>query len=327
MISVIIPVYKVEKYIKNCIDSVINQTYKEIEIILVDDGSPDECGAICDEYARKDGRIIVIHKTNGGLSDARNAGLDIAKGEYIIFVDSDDFIASDMIEVMMGIENKTNADIIEINSIMCDEKDEYKDVIFSQRNNLDYVEIINDDKMISLLSRDGMKTTSWGKLYNYSLFEEISFPYGKLHEDVFTTYKLVHKANKIVLCQYVGYAYRKNNQGIMRSSFSEKRFDAVNAKIEQMKFIREKYPYLNNLARMDIICACNACLLGIAKSNYRDVSIQKRLQSVYREYGCSYIHSNNGFTKKAVCLLAMIHIRFTIFIIKNIYKYTGLLII
>ena len=110
-VSVIVPVYKVEKYLNKCVDSIINQTLEDIEIILVDDGSPDNCGKICDDYAQKDNRIVVIHKTNGGLSDARNAGLEVARGEYIGFVDSDDYIAPEMISLLYGVCKKNSTDI------------------------------------------------------------------------------------------------------------------------------------------------------------------------------------------------------------------------
>lgn len=172
LISVIIPVYKVEKYLDECIQSVINQTYKNLEIILVDDGSPDNCGKICDEYAKKDNRIKVIHKENGGLSSARNAGLDIARGEYISFIDSDDYVSKDFIK-NMSIQ-MANADLIICgmkNVYKEDEKCDEKENVVIKNETLTFIEA--NQKLIK--PKNEIYVTACNKLYRRELFDNLRF--------------------------------------------------------------------------------------------------------------------------------------------------------
>ena len=209
LISVIVPVYKVEEYLNRCVDSIINQTYKNLEIILVDDGSPDNCGKICDDYAKHDKRIKVIHKKNGGLSDARNAGLDIAKGKYIGFVDSDDYISENMYEILHKELVKNRADISICDYYTFDKKypifklNDYEIKEYYNLNALDYVNITG------LIPGD----TTWNKLYKRKLFKSIRFPLNRVYEDVGTTYKIYNIAKKIITVDIKLYAYfyRKNS--------------------------------------------------------------------------------------------------------------------
>ena len=230
LISVIIPVYKVEEYLTRCVDSVINQTYKNLEIILVDDGSPDNCGIICDEYAQKDSRIKVIHKENGGLSSARNVGVDVAKGTYIAFVDSDDFIHEEFIEKLYEILKSNDADISQCDFIKTN----------GEKPNLDTEETIKVYDNISFLDSmykvNGVHiVVAWNKLYKSELFAEIRYPEGKIHEDEAVIHLLIHKANKCVRTNRQMYYYFINENGIMNAKFSEKRLDiffAFNSRID-----------------------------------------------------------------------------------------------
>jgi len=187
LISIIIPIYKVEDYIRCCIDSILSQTYKNLEIILVDDGSPDNCGSVCEEYSLKDKRIKVIYKKNGGLSSARNAGLDIASGEYIGFVDSDDWIENDMYESLYNAIIFHKADIsvcgryIASGNKITTISDSEKAEVFTRCEALS--ELVLDEY-------SGMKNFAWDKLYKKELFDNVRYPEGKCYEDIFTTYKL-----------------------------------------------------------------------------------------------------------------------------------------
>ena len=185
LISVIVPVYKVEKYLEKCIESVLKQTYTNLQIILVDDGSPDNCGKICDEYAKKDSRIEVIHKANGGLSDARNVGISKAKGRYIGFVDSDDYIKEDMYEILLNLIKKYDADVS-----ICNLYDviDGNECIRNKENGIrEYSRL---DILKKVLLDKNIQSYAWNKLYEKELFDEIKYPIGKKYEDIGTTFYL-----------------------------------------------------------------------------------------------------------------------------------------
>jgi len=238
IISVIVPIYSVEKYLSRCIESIINQTYRNIEIILVNDGSPDNCGQICDEYAKKDERIYVIHKKNGGLSDARNAGLKIAKGEYISFVDSDDWIHEKYIEKLYDLITKSNADIS-----MCDFIKTSDDNVKVDNSNEEITEYSNIEALDLLMGGklNVQFVVSWGKLYKRRLFENIKFPIGRIHEDEFTTYKLLYKAKKIVFTTSKLLFYWQREDSIMGTGEYniKNRLDALDAFEERAVFFNK----------------------------------------------------------------------------------------
>lgn len=241
LISVIIPVYKVEEYLENCIQSVIKQTISDMEIILVDDGSPDQCPKICDLWANKDSRIKVIHKENGGLSDARNAGLNIAQGEYISFVDSDDWIAPDMYEIMLKALKREHADICACGIMGC----------YPSRNvPMPVCSAVGDAKSIfSILYSDALyPVAAWNKLYKRKCWSELRFPKGKICEDAFTTYKLIDQAKRIVQIEDTLYFYRIRPNSIMTAKFCAQRMDEEEAWRMNYKFIAEHYPELKKRA-------------------------------------------------------------------------------
>lgn len=224
LVSVVVPVYKVEKYIHECVDSILQQTYEDIELILVDDGSPDNCGVLCDEYAKADPRVKVIHKENGGLSDARNAGIDIAQGEYITFVDSDDFISKNYLSSMIRMAQSNEADIVQIEATHdCDGLGKNK------KDNRQSIMVFSpSEALINMLRFQVVQVMAWGKLYKRKLFENIRYPKGRLNEDNLTTYKLLLAAKKNVVCSPEQlYFYRVNNEGIMNSSFNVRRYEIL----------------------------------------------------------------------------------------------------
>lgn len=244
LISMVVPIYKVPEYIHKCLDSVISQSYHNLEIILVDDGSPDECGKICDEYASKDSRITVIHKENGGLSDARNAALDICKGEYVTFIDSDDYISSDYVEYLYDLLKNTDAELS-----ICDF--EYVSKTGKQFRNCNFDGIIKkmtQKEALAELCKGFLFTNSaWGKLYLTEHFKDIRYPKGYLFEDIPTTYKLFLKCNRIVFGRQAKYYYVYRSTAISRSQFSEKRLHAITFSEQMCADILKLYPDLDSL--------------------------------------------------------------------------------
>lgn len=226
LISVIIPVYKVEDYLNRSVNSIIGQTYKNLEIILVDDGSPDRCGEICDEYAKIDDRIRVIHQKNGGLSSARNAGIEIAQGKYLTFLDSDDWVHQEYIERLYQLLITRNSDIAACNFIRtCSEDNilESSDIGVYEFTNMEALEQLTGKLAVEL-------TVAWGKIYNKKLFEDIRYPIGKVHEDEFVAHHLLYKANKTVYTTRQMIYYWQREDSIMGRGFNLKnRINAVEA--------------------------------------------------------------------------------------------------
>ena len=231
MISIITPVYKVEKYIHRCVDSVLNQSYIDFELILVDDGSPDNCPAICDEYAKKDSRIKVIHKDNGGSSDARNYGLDICSGDYITFLDSDDFWHKDYLKIMLDYLQKYNADIVQC----CFEKGTGE--FFLQTTSKNKIKILNKYEALKDYS---YKVIPWSKLYKKDIIGNIRFPIGIICEDDATYYKFVYNANKIAIISDILYYYYQSPVSITRNNNNFLKEDFIKVYEERIDFFEDK---------------------------------------------------------------------------------------
>ena len=244
LISVVIPVYKVEEYIKRCIDSIITQTYENLEIILVDDGSPDNCPKICDEYAKKDKRVKVIHKENGGLSDARNAGIDIASGKYITFVDSDDYVTSDYVEYMYNILKKYDSQMATCQTLRVNSKDtEIKKIA---NNFQEEIELMTArDLFYNILFAKKSDVSAYSKLYKIELFDEIRYPKGVVYEDTATTYKLIEKCDKISVGNKECYLYCARPGSISKmKGFNKNEVDYIRNTDEMLKHLKNKYPDL-----------------------------------------------------------------------------------
>ena len=279
MISVIVPIYNVAEYLTKCIESIINQTYKDLDIILVDDGSPDECPQICDEYALKDNRIRVIHKENGGLSDARNAGLDIVNGEHISFIDSDDYIEPDMFEKMYTAMQSEKADIC-----ICG----YKEVDY----NGNIIKTVTQEKQ-TLSREEALKRLFDGnvyyaimcnKLFAREVFDNkrLRFPVGKIHEDEFLAHHLYNECKTVsVLCESL-YNYLFRDESIMHNvRKSIKDFDDVEVYIERAEFCHN-----NN---MEAISAQHLCYIAsdcvrVYRSVEHNEEANMRVKSIQTEY-------------------------------------------
>lgn len=244
LITVIIPVYKVEKYLDRCMETVLSQTYSNLEIILVDDGSPDTCPQLCDEYAVKDARVKVIHKENGGLSDARNVAIDIAKGKYIGFVDSDDYIQNDMFEKLYCAAKEYNADIV-----ICGHYVERKDTLSIEEKPYDEIVVYNSIEAQTELIKDiNMKSYAWDKLYKAELFNGVRYPKGRNYEDIATTYLLYENSNRICRIPELLYYYQIREDSISFSNSDEKWYENCSAIVESCM---ERYNYYANKAEQD----------------------------------------------------------------------------
>ena len=251
LISVIVPIYKVEPYLDHCIRSIVEQTYKSLEIILVDDGSPDNCGAICDAWAKKDGRIKVIHKENGGLSDARNAGLAIATGEYICFIDSDDYIAPAFVAELYKAILETGADIAECATAYVDEAGN----TLRQRNVAPLPQMDKIEALRRLVLEDGIYQTVWNKLYRRTVADGILFEKGKHHEDDFWTYQVFDRGDKLATVAQPMYYYLQRSGSIIGSGYTPKRLDGLEARFLRMQYL-QKYEALSALTRQNLMMDC-----------------------------------------------------------------------
>lgn len=231
-ISIIVPVYNVEKYIHECVNSILKQTYQNYELILVDDGSTDQCVQICDEYQRKDGRVRVIHKKNGGLSDARNFGIEVATGDYISFVDSDDIISQNYIEIMLSAVLKYDADIVQ--GTLTREQSELNAV-----SNQNVETFTGEEAYRQCMLWKRVKVYACAKLYRKELFQDIRYPLGRINEDSCTFYKIFPLAKKVVCVPDYIYFYRKTPGSIMNQPISKKRLEVMNVPNEMQEYFGE----------------------------------------------------------------------------------------
>lgn len=252
LISIIIPIYNVEKLLDRCIASVICQTHSELEIILVDDGSTDSCPHMCDEWGKKDSRIKVIHKVNGGLSDARNEGLKIATGEFIGFIDSDDWIAPEMYERLLKAIITDHSDIAACSVKMIWENDT-KSRMLTQKNNC---VLDKREAQLELLNESKLKQPVWYKLYRQSIIENIPFAKGKYHEDVFWSFQAIGNASCVSVIDYVGYYYWQRSGSIMGEKYSLKRLDAIEAKCNRQGYFKAYFPELESKGLIDLWFTC-----------------------------------------------------------------------
>ncbi len=304
LISVIVPVYNVEKYIKKCIESIINQTYVNLEIIIINDGSTDESGRICDEIKTYDSRIKVFHKKNGGLSSARNYGMNKATGNYYVFVDSDDWIKNTMIEKLYSALIKNNAEIVCCGRIIIDDKGNKKEVCIEENMSFTCKEIIE-----KTVFDNNIGVAAWGKIYHKSLFEEIVFPNGEIHEDVAIIYKLFYKCNKIYAINSAEYYYRNNPKGISKSQYTKKNNVVLKHDIENETFISEKYPELKGLMRAGTAKSCIEMMIKIVKVSNGYIKFDKEYENYrnnLKKRALDYLKYRNPSLKELIWMIIMI---------------------
>lgn len=298
-VSIIVPIYNVEKYIYECVDSLIGQTYRDIEIILVDDASPDNCPAICDEYAQKDSRIKVIHKINGGLSDARNAGIEVASGDYLIFVDSDDYITLDMVEQMIYMAEKSGADIAAC-GYTGDEAG------LSREPVEDFAVAGSAEALKYILIEKRINTSASTKLFARELFADVRFPVGKIYEDYATIYKALHLAKKVAYTEAKKYYYRPNPTGITGRKFYNKQLQYFEISDEVMEFVKKEYPkyerYVNDRAERMAI----SFYKSISQSRFDDKETIDFLVKFIRKHIFAYLFSRYALLSKAYGLMVCV---------------------
>ena len=272
-ISIIVPVYNVEKYLRKCIDSILNQTFRDFELILVDDGSTDSSGKICDEYSLKDSRIKVIHKENGGQSSARNMGLDVAQGEYIGFVDSDDWIEKDMYEILYRNCKMKDGDIgiIGINFV-------YNNRV---RKGLEYPlqSWKKEEGMYKLIEHKYFGNYFCSKIFSRKLFKNIRFKEGIIYEDIDLMYKLIHKSNIIVAEGVMKYNYLQREGSTVRNK--DFNCDEFYVKKERVKFLEEYYPFTLNPAEKDLFFTALKSLENSRKLDKNFKEIVRVLKKYY----------------------------------------------
>ena len=283
-ISVIVPVYKVEPYLRRCVDSILDQTYSDFELILVDDGSPDNCGAICDEYAQKDSRVVVIHQENGGLSAARNAGIDWAfansDSRWLSFIDSDDWIHPQYLERLLDAAEKKDLPV----SVTSFQRVSSETDVTIQDLMTANPEIWETEELFC--KKNVEATIACAKLYRKELFRDLRYPVGRIHEDEFLTYQILFQTKQVVFLPEPMYWYFQNENGIMHAKWTAKRLDNIDAHREQIRFFR-KNGYTSALqvkSRHFALLICRS-LAELKKTEIRDKYLyEKKLKKELRRH-------------------------------------------
>ena len=319
-ISVIIPIYKVEAFLEKCVNSVINQTYKNLEIILVDDGSPDNCGKMCDEFAEKDTRIVVIHKENGGLSDARNVGIDIASGEYITFIDSDDYVEEDYVDFLYNLMKKQND--IDISICCCN-------VVYSGGRIIDNT--TNEFFIMSpraalknMLYDRGVGVSAWAKLYSRKIFNTVRFPVGRLFEDSAVVQKTIMQCKKISVGLVSKYNYIIRDNSITNRNFTRAKTDLIKSTEEMCADILKEYPDLKAACGRRVMYAYLSTLTQLAMSDVAFPDVQKELMTYITSHRKEILRDRNIPKRDRLALVSTV-LGFGFFkMIWKVYRnYTG----
>lgn len=317
-LSIIVPVYKVEPYLDKCVQSILNQTFRDFELILVDDGSPDRCGEMCDDWAKRDTRIKVLHKQNGGLSDARNAGIDIAQGVYIGFVDSDDYIKPDMFEVLVTNLENCHADIS-----ICGYVDVYANGEKHESLCRDQFVWNKEDVIENVLGGKLLSVHAGTKLYRRELFQEVRYPVGKISEDAYIIMDILDQVGLAVFTPYSAYYYVHRDGSINTSTYKVSDNTRVEGHYKNYQYIKENFPRLKLLAYDRWLGAIayvahKMAFSGIKESESEDgrkffTILRKNIFRIYRS------HYFSGKRKLSVTLLVMNKDLYR-FMIRKIYQ-------
>ena len=304
-ISIIVPIYNVEQYLHRCVESILAQTYPNIEVVLVDDGSPDQCGKICDEYAQQDTRVIVVHRQNGGLSAARNSGLDICHGEYIGFVDSDDCIYSEMYE-------RLYKDIIRFSTKIsfCHSNGYYGGELPPP----DYSKPTKCDTSINVMRRalkESIWWSAWTKLYHKSLFDGIRFPEGKTNEDLPVTIRIFDRCDYIAINYNKLYNYCIRKDSITTSKLNPHKFDIIDNASDVVNYLNNTHPELVSAAKG--ILLTNALGLLLKLRNYKGDDLaserQKVIKSIKQQWPSLLTNNNLNAWQRTLLTAARLHPR------------------
>lgn len=317
LVSVIVPVYNVEKYLKRCVNSILQQTYNNLEIILVDDGSKDSSGFICDLLAKQDKRVTVIHKLNGGLSSARNAGIDKANGEYIIFVDSDDWIELDTIYYCISLCKKysCNADIIQYNVIEINSQDT------KFKNKKEKIKILHNREIINFLMKESTKTdkyfTACRCMYKTTIIKKILFEEGRINEDIPWKYRVLNSSKTMIDSNQIKYYYFQNVGSITTEGLKKRDFDLYHAADELLKFTNnEDYGSIRKLAivksaRTPLSLLCKIAYYGINDSTINESETINKLVSELKNNLKILLFSPIPLSRKVIAIMMSINFDFT----------------
>ena len=300
-VSIIVPVYGVEKYLEKCVESLVSQTLQDIEIILVDDGSKDRCPEICDELASKDRRIVVLHKPNGGLSDARNKGVEIATANYIIFVDSDDYVEKNMCEVLYSEMIKYDVDMV--SSLAYEIKE---GTIINQIETFESKVLSNKEALYYLMSGQGITMYAVGKIYKKSLFSDVSYPMNKLYEDAYTTPYVIEKANKILMTSHHLYYYVRRDDSITLAKYSIRDLDCIKAHQRNREYFKNQSNLLDEALDFryywSLMYIYDKILINNASNNEEAKSIWKDI----KKNAVSILKNKYVSNKRKVALMMML---------------------
>lgn len=293
-VSIIIPFYNSENYLSRCIESAAGQTYSDIEIILINDGSTDGSEKVCMSYAQSDPRIRLITQDNKGVSVARNAGLDAATGDLISFIDSDDYVENDYIEYLAGLLEKSGSDMA-----CCGHED---------NKNTSEPRIItgSEECLKDYLTSKDIFASVWGKIYRRSLFDGIRFPEGKRFEDNFVLFRLIGRCSLVAVGYLPKYHYIIRPESFVSESFSSSQMDVIDAMLEQREFVAKEYPALLPHANALVVYAANRCLTKMADSNVCDEECINRVKPLYKEYGNDFLKGNSSSSAKRFYRMARI---------------------
>lgn len=309
-ISIIVPVYNVEKYLDRCIDSILNQDFEDFELILVNDGATDQCPEICDKYRKKDERIIVLNKENGGLSSARNAGLNIARGEYVGFVDSDDWISRNMYSMLYQICEKENLDMSICGVKLCFD-DERKNKLYYKS---DSVRVMTKEEALKeLFVYSSFGEEAWNKLYKRHIFKEIRYPEGKIHEDTFCICEILEQCRRIGYITEIGYYYYQRNDSIMNINKKIPVIDKIEAVSIVLDYLKSQHSEIYNEGLYNIGSSPLKNLKNILESSSEMAKqYKKELKDFYKIYKKDILKNRNfNFGTKIIILSLTVSSRVT----------------
>ena len=299
MISVIVPVYKVEKYLDKCVQSILSQSYADFELILVDDGSPDDCPGLCDEYAKIHENVTALHKKNGGLSDARNAGVEVAKGEYVTFIDSDDYVSSDYLETLVGLKEKYGAQLCVGGIMPFPEGTEPK-----ESGDISDCAYDSEEALVHMLYQDGLDTSACCILLPIEFARKYPFPVGRYHEDEFTTYKYYAEAEKTAVSRKKIYFYMQRESSIMHS-LGRDSMDEIEAADNLLSFCEENFPAAVSAAKSKKFSDYCQVLLKTKDLKKTDPEVYKKICSYLKSVRSEMITDKNTRFKNKAAALAL----------------------
>lgn len=307
LVSLIIPVYNVSGYLPRLMETVLSQTHKELEIILIDDGSPDPSGELCDRFASDDSRVKVIHKSNSGVADARNAGINAATGEYIAFADGDDYLENDYIEYLIRLCTENSADI-SCCAWTTDENGRLNKCTYRKREPGIYKG--NHEAMRALLTTRLFSSSVWGKMFKKDLFDDVRFPEGtNYYEDDATMYRLASRADSVAIGGESKYFYTLRNDSMIHRSFNDNNLQMIRVFEERCNFIESEYPELSVYARSDILMAVNHCVIKMCDEKLFDHPCIRGLKVYYKCYEKDFLKGISYFPAKFFSVAAFINIR------------------